>query len=185
MLTYLETERVVLRRFRADDADLLVELDSDPQVMRYVGDPTPRDVVVNDHLPAFLRQYERGDGYGFWAAVERSSGEFLGWFHLRPRPGTPPDEPELGYRLRRDAWGKGYATEVSRALVRRAFEDLGARRVVASTDAANLSSRRVMEKSGMTLEREYWSDEYQTVDVAYAIERDRWEQTASAPDASG
>lgn len=105
MQIFLETERLILRRFTADDADLLVELDSDPEVLRYVtgGPPTPREEIEGDILPHFLRYYELGDRYGFWAAIEKATGEFLGWFHFRPLPGADEDEPELGYRLRRIA----------------------------------------------------------------------------------
>lgn len=174
MRVYLETKRVILRHFTPGDADLLFELDSDPEVMRFLGPPASREEIQNDFLPHFLAYDERGDGYGYWAAVEKATGDFLGWFHLRPRAGTHPEEPELGYRLRRSAWGRGYATEVSGALLARAFSQLGARRVVASTAADNLASRRVMEKVGMSLEREYWSDEYQSVDVDYAVDRGDW-----------
>src|SRR4051794_2029291 len=116
---FLETERLVLRRFTADDVDDLVELDSDPDVMRFIngGRPTPRDEIESDVLPAFLGYYARFAGYGFWATIEQATGQFLGWFHFRPAKGSPPDEVELGYRLRRAAWGNGYATEGSRALV--------------------------------------------------------------------
>ena len=172
---FLETERLALRFFTAADAGLLVELDADPEVMRYLGGPTPREVIEDEHLPHFLGYAERGDAYGFWAAVERAGGGFVGWFHLRPRPGRDrPDEPELGYRLRRRFWGRGYGTEGSRALIARAFLELGARRVHASTAADNVASRRVMEKAGMTLVREYWSEEYQAHDVEYAVTRDGW-----------
>ena len=77
-------------------------LDADPAVMRYIngGRPTPRDEIRDDYLPWWLAYYERGDRYGFWAAIERQTGAFLGWFHLRPLPDDPDDEPELGYRLR-------------------------------------------------------------------------------------
>src|SRR5207248_689007 len=104
---FLETERLTLRRFTADDVDKLVELDSDPQVMYYItgGRATPREEIEREELPHFLECYKRYDGYGFWAALEKSSGEFIGWFHLRPRREGPSDEPELGYRLRRSAWG--------------------------------------------------------------------------------
>ena len=88
------------------------------------GRATPRDEIENDVLPAFLGYYERGAGYGFWAAIEKSTRGFLGWFHFRPADGAP-DEAELGYRLRRAAWGKGYATEGSRALIRKGFAELG------------------------------------------------------------
>ena len=83
---FLETERLVLRRFTADDIDNLVELDSDPDVMRFIngGRPTPRHEIESDVLPAYLEYYERFAGYGFWAAIEKSTGRFLGWFHFRP-----------------------------------------------------------------------------------------------------
>src|SRR3979411_2014344 len=135
MNIFLETDRLVLRRFTADDVDNLTVLDGGPAVMRSPpgGRPTPREEIENDFLPAFLSYYERSDGYGFWAAIEKSSGDFLGWFHFRPAPGRAPDEPELGYRLRRVAWDKGYATEGSRALIHKGFTDFGVRRVVAFT----------------------------------------------------
>jgi RimJ/RimL family protein N-acetyltransferase len=109
---FLETERLLLRRFTEDDVSNLVELDADPQVMRFItgGRATPREEVESELLPAFLGHYERYAGHGFWAAIEKSSGRFLGWFHLRPDEGAAPGEVELGYRLRRSAWGKGYAT---------------------------------------------------------------------------
>ena len=180
---FLETDRLVLRRFTAVDLDSLVELDSDPEVMRYItgGRPTPREQVRDELLPAFLAYYERFAGYGFWAAVEKASGQFLGWFHLRPPEGANPDEPELGYRLRRSAWGKGYATEGSRALVRMAFTELGARRVYAETMAVNLGSRRVMEKAGLRLVRSFrlpWPHrtEGDGGDVEYALTRAEWHQ---------
>src|SRR4029453_16610137 len=106
-----------------------------------------------DFLRSYLDYYERYAGYGFWAVEERASGEFPGWFHLRPEPDMPEDEPELGYRLVRSAWGKGYATEGSRALIDRGFTELGVERVVASTMVVNVASRRVMEKSGLRFVR--------------------------------
>ncbi|MDB5057150.1 MAG: hypothetical protein JWO59_622, partial [Chloroflexi bacterium] len=152
MHVFLETERVLLRRFTEADVDNLFELDSDPDVMRYLtnGKPTPRDVIQNETLPRFLHYYERYEGYGFWAAIEKSTGDFLGWFHFRPPEGADPDEVELGYCLRKSAWGKGIGTEVSRALIRKGFSEFGVLRVVASTDRVNFGSRRVMEKSGMS-----------------------------------
>ena len=106
-----------------DDADLLFELDNDPVVMRYVngGVPVSRDEIVNETLPAFLSYYERFPGYGFWAAIEKQSGRFLGWFHFRPGPDAGPLEPELGYRLHQAAWNQGFATEGSRALINMGF----------------------------------------------------------------
>jgi RimJ/RimL family protein N-acetyltransferase len=178
----LETARLVLRRFTAGDVDLLVDLDGDPEVMRFItgGLPTPREEIEREVLPAVLSRYDRGDGYGFWAAVDKDSAEFVGWFHLRPAPNAPPDEPELGYRLRRAAWGRGLATEGARALIDHAFAALGARRVVAETMAVHVASRRVMEHAGMTLVREFrqeWPyriEGEELGDVEYAVTRAQW-----------
>lgn len=182
MTTFLETERLVLRRFTSDDVDVLLDLDSDPEVMFWItgGRTTPREEIETDVLPAFLSYYDKYEGYGFWAAIERATGEFVGWFHFRPASGHPVDEPELGYRLRRSAWGKGYAAEGSIALIDRGFRDFGVRRVLAETMVVHEASRRVMEKAGMRLVRTFhqdWPDKIpgdEHGDVEYAITRDEW-----------
>jgi RimJ/RimL family protein N-acetyltransferase len=178
---FLETERLTLRRFTSDDLELVAELDGDPAVKRYIdnGAAVDRD-DLREMLDRWLGYYERFDGYGFWAAIENASGRFIGWFHLRPGEGGP-SEPELGYRLRRDAWGRGYATEGSLALIRKAFVDLGAERVSAETMAVNIGSRRVMEKAGLRLVRHFHADWPVHIpgdeegDVEYAIDRAQWE----------
>jgi RimJ/RimL family protein N-acetyltransferase len=180
MEVLLETARLTLRRFTAADADNLFELNSDPEVMRFIngGKPTPRAEVSSGILPYLLSCYQRFDGLGYWAAQEKASGQFVGWFHLRPR--AADGEIELGYRLRRPAWGKGYATEGSRALIRKGFTEFGVQRVVAETMAVNLGSRRVMEKSGLTLARALPAQGQGTEgsehgDVEYALSRTDWE----------
>lgn len=157
MQVFLETQRLVLRRFSLADADNLVSLDADPDVMRFVsgGIPTSREEIENEYLPAFLGYYRRYEGYGFWAVIEKATGEFLGWFHFRPGKDAAPGEVELGYRLRKSAWGRGYATEGSRALIRKGFTEFGVQRVVAEAMAGNQASRRVMEKAGLTLVRTF------------------------------
>jgi RimJ/RimL family protein N-acetyltransferase len=158
--TLLETERLRLRRFTEDDVDNLVELDSDPEVMRYLtgGRPTPVERIRDRGLPLLLREYDRHPGRGVWAAEDRAGGDFLGWFELSAADGGDPTEAELGYRLRRSAWGRGLATEGSRALVRYGFEVLGLRRIRAETMAVNLASRRVMEKAGLRYVRTFHVD---------------------------
>ncbi len=188
MRVLFETERLVLRRFTEADADDLFDLHGDSEVMRFLtgGRPTPRDVILNETLPRFLRSYERFEGFGVWAAIERLTGEFLGWFEFHPPEGRGPEEAELGYRLRRSAWGKGYATEGSRTLIRRGFTELGVRRVVAETMAVNAASRRVMEKAGLTYVRRFhqewpWrieGDEHG--DVEYALRKADWERREAA-----
>ena len=183
MTVFVETERLVLRRFTHDDVDALVELDADPAVMHYVtgGIPTTREEIESAVLPAFLAYYEQHAGYGFWAAEEKASEEFVGWFHLRPEADARPDEVELGYRLRQSAWGKGYATEGSRALVDTGFGRHGVERVVAYTMAVHLASRRVLEKSGLRFVRVFHASWPYPIpgdeegDVEYALLRSEWE----------
>jgi RimJ/RimL family protein N-acetyltransferase len=179
---FLSTDRLVLRKFTADDVDLLVELDSDPEVMHYVtgGLPTSREDIIDDFLPAFLSYYERYAGFGFWATYEHATDEFVGWFHLRPAPTDPPNVVELGYRLRRAVWGRGYATEGSRALIAKAVTELGVRRVHAETMYVHHASRAVMERAGLHHVRTFhqpWpypipGDEFG--DVEYAVTREQW-----------
>lgn len=186
MESILETDRLALRRFTPEDVDNLVELDSDPEVMRYLsgGKPTPRRAIETDILPRFIEG-------GYWAAIEKETGDFAGWFGLKPC-GEGSKVFELGYRLRSAAWGKGYATEGSRALIRRAFTELEAERVSAHTYQDNQASRRVMEKCGMRFVRSYritleellqtgtfdvasnelWDGD----DVEYAITREEWQR---------
>ena len=186
MQVFLETERLVLRRFTEEDVEALVELDSDPEVMRYVtgGIATPREEIENEILPAYLAYYERHAGYGFWAAIEKSTGTFLGWFHFRPAGDDVPDEVELGYRLRRAAWGKGFATEGSRALVQKGFSDLDVRGVVASTLVVHAASRCVLENAGLRFVRVFRADWPYAIegdehgDVEYALTRSEWEESA-------
>ncbi|MEO7371670.1 MAG: GNAT family N-acetyltransferase [Ilumatobacteraceae bacterium] len=182
MHVYLETERMVLRRFTPDDLELIVALDSDPAVKRYIdnGAPVDRD-ESQEMLDWWLGYYERGDKYGFWAAIEKSTGGFLGWFHFRPGEGAGPLEPELGYRLVRGSWGRGFGTEGSLALVDKGFTELGAERVYASTMAVNIGSRRVMEKAGLRFVRHFHMEWPVSIpgdeegDVEYAITRAEWE----------
>jgi len=181
-MVFLETERMVLRQFTMGDVDVVLALDSDPAVRTFVedGEPVTRQEVTIT-IEHWLRYYERSDVFGFWAAIDKSTNEFLGWFHFRPREGTQQDEPELGYRLVSSAWGKGYATEGSRALIDKGFESPAVGRVVAETLAAHTASRRVMERAGLRHTRSYPSEwpvrlpGDEQGEVEYAITRAEWE----------
>jgi RimJ/RimL family protein N-acetyltransferase len=179
----LETPRLVLRQFTEDDVDNLFDLNSDPEVMRYLtgGSPTPRDEIRDQLLPFHLAAYDRLDRLGTWAAESAATGEFLGWFHFRPGPDADISNIDLGYRLRRPAWNKGYATEGSRALIDRGFADLGVERVFAHTLTVNAASRHVLEKCGLTLVRTFpydWPFEIEGAEhgeVEYALTKPAWE----------
>ena len=175
MKIYLETERMRLREFVPEDADLLVDLDSDPRVTRYIngGKPTPREYVVESVMPRLMSYYERNDGLGLWAALHKPDNEFMGWFLFRPFL-PDPDKTELGYRLKHKFWGQGFATEGSQALIVKGFGSLGVTRVVAIADPENIGSRRVMEKVGMTLEGDHIEPDG-FVCVKYGLPREEFE----------
>jgi RimJ/RimL family protein N-acetyltransferase len=142
-----ETERLVLREWRAEDAAALFALTSDPEVMRHIGDRRPWDTV--ERAEAWLGRVAesyRERGYGFWAVVEKSSGREVGSCGFGPQPGT--GAPEFGYLYARHAWGRGYATEAGRAVMHYGFERLGFARVVACTTPEHTASQRVLEKLG-------------------------------------
>jgi RimJ/RimL family protein N-acetyltransferase len=144
----------------------------------------------------------RHPGFGYWAAETRGGAAFLGWFGLRPVTPTAdamvrwPDAAdqtgvaELGYRLRRSAWGHAYATEGATALVRLAFTELGVRKIVATTMAVNTGSRRVLEKAGLRYARTVhldWPDPLdgnEHGDVEYRLLRADWAATHHAAPAS-
>jgi RimJ/RimL family protein N-acetyltransferase len=185
----LKTPRLVIRQFTEDDVDNLVNLNSDPEVMRYLGRPAPREVLRDEIIPFHLGVYQRFDRLGTWAAESASDGEFLGWFHFRAEDGDITNI-HLGYRLRRSAWNRGYATEGSMALVNMGFTDLGVQRVFARTMTANDASRRVMEKCGLALVHTgpYHGPDADVIDgaeqgeVEYALTKPEWEaRTYSSP----
>ncbi|MBU1050872.1 GNAT family N-acetyltransferase [Candidatus Bipolaricaulota bacterium] len=171
-----------------DDADNLFQLDSDPEVMHYLtgGIPHSREFIIETSLPRYLGFYDRFDHFGFWAAIERKTARFMGWFHFRPHRENP-EEIELGYRLMKRFWGAGYATEGSLALIEHGFRDLGVSKVVATTMTQNRRSRRVMEKIGLRFEREFvyprepfpgWRAE-DCMEVKYGLTRAQWLETTS------
>jgi RimJ/RimL family protein N-acetyltransferase len=157
---------------------LLVALDADPEVMRYItgGKPSPRDEVE--------RIVRRSLGHR-WVAFERDGDAFVGWFGLRP---VGAHERELGYRFRQACWGRGLATEGALALIDVAFTQLDTTRLWAHTMTVNRASRAVMERCGMRYVRTFhleWPEPIEGTeegDVEYELTRDEWERRRSSHD---
>lgn len=174
----LQTARFSLRAIAKQDVDALVALDADPAVMRHLtgGIPTPREDYMGDD--GFLaRMLSFSDSpIGFWAA--EMDGHFMGWFHLRP---SVADDTilEIGYRLRRAFWGKGLATEGSRALAELNFGYLGHQQLHAVTVAENHASLRVMEKLGMTYRGQLMHPRGGGEVVLYACDHEQYLQSLS------
>lgn len=143
----LTTDRLRLEPLTHDHTELLVELDSDPEVMRFLlGRASTREESLA-WMPRRTRPEADARGIGYWVGLD-AEGTFLGWWCLAVDD-DDPDTAELGYRLRREAWRRGYATEGSRALLAHAFETVGLPSVWAETMAVNVGSRGVMEKLGL------------------------------------
>lgn len=148
----IETPRLLLRPFTLDDAPAIHELTSDPEVVRYTARPVPT-ADVSDVMPRLARwiAYQEAHGFGVWAVQENEGGLVVGQCGLYEVEFKGPDV-EVAYVLRRDRWGRGYATEAAAAALRFGFEELGLRRIVALIVPANTASIRVAEKLGMRRE---------------------------------
>lgn len=162
-----ETERLVLREFSPADAPALLELNSDPEVLRYTGNYPFKNL---EEVHAFIRDYDqyRLYGYGRWSVLWKETGEHIGWCGLKYR--TDRKETDLGYRFRKKWWGKGIATEAAKASLQVGFESCGLERIIGNAMKENAASIRVLEKIGMTFFRELLIDGHEA--VSYRISRE-------------
>jgi RimJ/RimL family protein N-acetyltransferase len=143
-VTELRTARLLLRQWREEDREPFAALNADPIVMEHFPSTMTReasDAFVDFNIATIAER-----GWGLWAV--EADGEFIGFVGLnepRFRPGV-----EIGWRLAREAWGHGYATEAARAVLAFAFDELGLAEVISFTSTTNVRSQRVMERIGMT-----------------------------------
>lgn len=155
----IHTERLILRDVTVADAELLFDMDSDPEVIRYLGPRPGNDVeAYRERTRTVYLPWQSHPWYGVRVVLDRASGEFLGWVFVRPATAskvagelgwTDPTEVEVGYRYRQAAWGRGIATEAAEPLVRIALADPATSAVVACALAGNAGSLRVLEKLGL------------------------------------
>jgi ribosomal-protein-alanine N-acetyltransferase len=177
----LRTGRLLLRRWRDADRDSFDKLNADPEVMEHFPEPLPRgesDALI-DRIEVGFEQH----GFGFWAVEVVASSEFIGLTGLAV-PGfeahfTPA--VEVGWRLKRSAWGHGYATEAARAAMTYGFQEVGVAQIVSYTPTNNVRSRAVMERLGMSHDPADDFDHPRLApghplrrSVLYRISRDRW-----------
>ena len=147
----VETDRLLVREWTTVDAEAAFAVYGDPDVSRYLGgtgEPDPDVASRRERLARIVARYPEWNGLGFWAVVEKAGGEVIGGAELVPLEGGP--EVEVGYHLRRDRWGRGYATEVTKALIAYGFERVGLDRIVAVAYPENVASHRVLLKAGLT-----------------------------------
>ena len=148
----LGTERLLLREFVLEDVDALALVLSDPETMRYYPATLDRAGVA-EWIRRNRRRYVDA-GHGLWAMVLKSSGELVGDCGLTRQAVDGTEEIEIGYHVRRDLWGRGYAPEAARACREYGFGRLGADRLISLIRPENLASRRVAEKTGLSLWKE-------------------------------
>jgi RimJ/RimL family protein N-acetyltransferase len=146
------TERLHLRRFTAADREPFAALNADPEVVRWIGDGDPMTRAESDAFIDAIGAHWAQHGFGLWCAAPREAPEAcLGFVGLAIPSFLPSVMPavEVGWRLARDAWGRGLATEGARASLDHAFGELELRSVISVIDADNARSVRVAEKLGM------------------------------------
>jgi RimJ/RimL family protein N-acetyltransferase len=173
----LETPRLLLRTFRTDDLPDYAALNADLEVMRYLGGAAlPRQ--ESDEIAEWANECYAEDGIGLLAVERRTDGRFLGMCGVAHEDWYPQDV-QLGWRLAREHWGQGYATEAAHAWIDQALGPLGHPRVLAVTDVPNARSRAVMERLGMTFEREtdLTIDGHTLRAVVYAMTKEQWRRT--------
>ena len=147
----LETKRLILRPYTPDDINNYHQLMSNPHIWEYSTTSTHTNLEQSKQkLEQLITGYEN-NSLGFHALIDKASNTFIGESGILSFNKTT-DRCVIGYNLLPDFWGKGYATEISKALINHTFDDLHAQRVEALAMKANIASCRVLEKSGMTLE---------------------------------
>ena len=179
----LRSERLALVPLSDEHLEHETELDSDPEVMRFLGSGRAR---TRDEVRALhhrrLSVARRTPGLGFWAGFE--GDQFIGWWILEPPEGEPhtsaEGRAELGYRLPRRHWRRGLASEGARELVRHGFQDLGLTSVFAETMAVNEPSRATLHSVGLRYVRTFQLDSTEPLpggehgEVEYEITREQW-----------
>lgn len=149
MTAEITTDRLLLRQWKDDDLDAWAAINADPAVREFFP-----AVLSREHAAASLDQFRAdlaGRGWGWWAVQERSTGELIGMCGLDPvDPEMPFSGVEAGWRLARQTWGRGYATEAARAVLAYGFEVLRLPEILAVAAAGNVRSHAVMRRLGMT-----------------------------------
>ena len=167
------TERLVLRPFRDEDVAPWAALNADPEVTEFLGEPLNRE--QSDQIAAAINAKYEADGYGFLAIERRSDGAFLGAGGLS-REQWYPDDLEVGWRLAREYWGHGYATEAATSWLEHGFTNLNLPRIIAVTDTPNARSIAVMRRLGMTFDHEATLEEdgVEFEATVYSLTADAW-----------
>lgn len=155
MKFYIETERLILRDLLESDVDGMFELDSNPLVHKYLGNKPIKTKTQAEEAIHFIRQQYAERGIGRFAAIEKASGDFIGWTGLKFNTGDKEvlvdkrDFYDIGYRFIPRYWGKGYASESSFATLDFGFKELNIETMSGAAEIGNIASNKVLQKIGL------------------------------------
>lgn len=151
----IETERLILREMTKDDAENAYLLNLDFEVIRYTGDQAFLSV---EEARMFLQSYPdyKLNGYGRWAVIRKTDSQFLGWCGIKYSPTIR--EHDIGFRLMKAHWNKGYATEAALACLHYGFNALNLKTIVGNVRAENKASIQVLKKIGLNFEAEFYEE---------------------------
>lgn len=146
----IETDRLILRQLEDNDCERMFLMDSDPEVMKYLGTPVASIQESKEMIKMIQKQYEE-NGVGRLAVIEKESGLMIGWSGLKLL--TQPinnhvNTLDLGYRFIPEFWGKGYAMETAIAVLHYGFHELNADAIYAYADSGNTGSNYILGKLG-------------------------------------
>lgn len=177
MKFYIETSRLILRDMLPEDVDAMFELDSDPEVVKFIGIKPAANKDETAAMIEFVRQQYIDNGIGRWVAVEKSGGEVVGWSGLKFITKSENNRNhfyDVGYRLLKRHWGKGYATESAKAALQFGFEVMKLDEIIGTVHAENYASQRVLNKCGLKFIENFMHDELPCHWMS--IKRDEWKK---------
>lgn len=175
MKIFTETERLILREVLPTDTDGFFELDSDPEVHKYLGNKPIQNKSQAEEIITFIRNQYIDNGIGRWAMVEKSTNSFIGWTGLKlvtEKINNQSNYHDLGYRLIRKFWGKGYATESAIASLNYGFTNLNLHEIVGIAHINNTASNAILKKTGFRFVKQFEYDH--ATHNWYCINKNEW-----------
>ena len=182
MKIFVETERILLREILPSDIDGMFKLDSDPEVHQFLGNKPISDRTEVIHIINSVRQQYADYGIGRWAIIEKKTNEFIGWSGIKYVTDLTNNHCnyfDLGYRLRKEFWGKGIATETAILSLEYAFKELKLKEVYAAANCANIGSNKILQKIGLNLIETFLYKDFKC--NWYKIDKNEYEKIECRP----
>ena len=174
MKVFIETERLILREIEESDIQGMFQLESDPLVQKYLGNNPVKTIEEAQAIIQHIRKQYRENGIGRWAVIEKSTNEFIGWSGLKLEKNLRKEFHyyDLGYRFRKEFWGKGIATETAVESLKYGFNQMNLKEIGAAAHPENIASNKILQKVGLKL-----IDHFEYVGVThnwYNLEKSTW-----------